>query len=482
MKSTGLLGVLVVGVACGGTAVPEQRLDLSAGAVCGDAESALQPLIVEWPASARAELEARAKQGLVGVRVEGCRLKVACTLPGAYAYTAVTPKRERISIRDETELYATLPAQAAQLEAALRDAGELNVMMQVVGRYEAAAPAGATCPGATHWLRGVTAGAYRFVAGSTTSAGAKVELWGAKAGVAHEEELAILSEDGDPSACAAAGAKDTAPPFGCGALLRMDLVPIAGDVAKASRPVGAGAPAGHAGGEMVAIPAGTVRVGATDLSYNERPVHEVTIAAFAIDRTEVTVGAFAACVDAGVCAPPAGRGEDFADEQLCSWRRREGEPALAVNCVSHDDAATYCEFVGKRLPTEHEWEYAARGADFRKYPWGNADPEAKSLCGGRGHGVPCAVDSTPLDVSAFGVVDMGANVREWTASRLVPYGEASVSGEPPFVVKGEGWIKPHLFPSKGTPSEFRDDQLRRFRTAHRGTGSTSSLLGFRCAR
>jgi formylglycine-generating enzyme required for sulfatase activity len=133
------------------------------------------------------------------------------------------------------------------------------------------------------------------------------------------------------------------------------------------------------------------------------PLHPVTLSAFAIDRTEVTQRAYLACVEAGRCSP-AGCGGGVATREH------------PVACIDWYQAETYCRWDHQRLPTEAEWERAARGrADDRVFPWGDEEPTcalANSLdCGGS----TWAVGSAPAGASPDGVLDMAGNVSEWTA-------------------------------------------------------------------
>lgn len=131
---------------------------------------------------------------------------------------------------------------------------------------------------------------------------------------------------------------------------------------------------------MVDVPAGSFTMGDVAGSPDARPPHKVTISRpFFIDETEVTVGEYAKCVAAGKCVPAGLHGEDVKSDELIKFRKlcnslyddRTNHP---VNCVDQGQAAAYCGFVAKRLPTEAEWEYAARGPDGRTYPWGNDEP------------------------------------------------------------------------------------------------------------
>ncbi len=176
-------------------------------------------------------------------------------------------------------------------------------------------------------------------------------------------------------------------------------------------------PTAHVDGDMVFVPAGNFTMGfPADLGSDvKRPQRAVYLDAFYIDKTEVTNAQFARCVDAGKCGAPT----------TCDW----GSPTYGVAwktdhpvvCVSWDDAMVYCAWAGKRLPTEAEWEKAARGTDGRVYPWGNKEPDCGRLnywgndqAGGCvGNTAPVA--SYPSGASPYGALDMAGNVSEWVA-------------------------------------------------------------------
>ncbi len=171
---------------------------------------------------------------------------------------------------------------------------------------------------------------------------------------------------------------------------------------------------------------------------DERPQRVITLAAYAIDRYPVTVAQYRRCVAAKACgvpdsekgcnwggAPPApaaaGSGEDAAPAPAPASKpvSREDHP---VNCVSWSQAQSYCAWVGKRLPTEAEWEKAARGSDGRFFPWGNEDPtceRANYALGEEKYCIPgggtASARSYERSASPFGVVQMAGNVYNWVS-------------------------------------------------------------------
>lgn len=154
-------------------------------------------------------------------------------------------------------------------------------------------------------------------------------------------------------------------------------------------------------------------MGATDDrgAADERPLHRVIVSPFCLDEAEVTVDAYAACAGCG----PAGRGATC----NASIQGRNRHP---INCVTWDDAARFCAARRARLPSEAEWEYAARGTEGRAYPWGNAMPWER-LCWERDPSDgTCAVATFPRGDSPLGVHDLAGNVSEWVADWYAPYG------------------------------------------------------------
>jgi formylglycine-generating enzyme required for sulfatase activity len=162
------------------------------------------------------------------------------------------------------------------------------------------------------------------------------------------------------------------------------------------------------GAEMVYVPAGEFLMGSTDddpdASDYEKPQHTVYLDAFWIDKTEVTNAQYRKCVEAGACEEPPYWNDDTYNA-----------PSQPVVGVSWDGAQVYAAWVGGRLPTEAEWEKAARGTDGRIYPWGNSAPDCNKANyeGCADH--PLAVGSHPDGASPYGVLDMAGNVWEWVA-------------------------------------------------------------------
>ena len=180
----------------------------------------------------------------------------------------------------------------------------------------------------------------------------------------------------------------------------------------------------------------------------------VTVAGFWLDVTEVTADAYAACVRSGRCT---------ADGLQCSDTATYGASGKGnhpINCVDWSQATAYCASIGRRLPTEEEWEWAARGAARGSaYPWGDDAPGGQ-LCWNRKNGT-CAVGLFPAGDSPQGVKDLAGNVWEWTHSNF--YASSRVD-------RGGGW-------SSSNPDVVRASSRR-----GRAPSDRSHDLGFRCAR
>jgi formylglycine-generating enzyme required for sulfatase activity/serine/threonine protein kinase len=249
---------------------------------------------------------------------------------------------------------------------------------------------------------------------------------------------------------------------------------------------------------MIPIAEGTFMMGAADGPEDERPVHSVSLNAFCLDMTEVQVGEYVQCVEAQACVPAPTevrwKGITPEDKALygaaCNGSKKELYD-YPVNCVSWDEAKAYCHWANKRLPSEEEWEFAARGSEARAYPWGNEPPSAQRL---NGCGEECARGAmlgdrgllplfegrdgweTTAPTRAFapgktrdGLYDMAGNVSEWTSSRDCPYPGTNCNKEWR-IARGGAWS-----------SDGRDG-VKAARRERNAPDARTADIGFRCAR
>ena len=204
------------------------------------------------------------------------------------------------------------------------------------------------------------------------------------------------------------------------------------------------------------------------VSVNAQPPHMVTLSAYCMDLTEVTVAAYRGCTAPGCTVPRTGGSFNW------GVAGRDNHP---INGVDWNQSRAYCQSLGRDLPTESQWEYAARGTDGRIYPWGNAAP-ASQLCW-EAVGAPrtstCAVQSFPSGNSPFGLFDMAGNVWEWTrdfysnyttATAIDPTGPTSGTNR---VFRGGSWLNG----ADAVTASVRDSRIQ---------SNSATNFGFRCAR
>ncbi len=226
-------------------------------------------------------------------------------------------------------------------------------------------------------------------------------------------------------------------------------------------------------GSMIKVQGGKFDMGSTDDTLSS-PVHSVNVSSFQIDKYEVTVGDYKKCVDGGKCAPPL-----LLMSMNCNYNvpGREGHP---VNCVEWSDAKRFCGFAGKRLPTEAEWEYAARGNTGRTFPWGKNEPSCTYAAFSPDGKQKCAsstqvVGTHPAGVSWSGALDMGGNVEEWVYDFFGDY-DAGASSDP----QGPKTNDQDLHVIRGGNWNDKSFTLRAFGRWYTKQGS--DWIGFRCAK
>jgi formylglycine-generating enzyme required for sulfatase activity len=247
---------------------------------------------------------------------------------------------------------------------------------------------------------------------------------------------------------------------------------------------GVDAPATDAGGDaadsglppgMVLVPAGAFTMGcvATDTlcGPDESPSHTVQLHAFYIDMTGVTNAAYDACLSAAGCTLPA-----------CTVDASATDPSFPRACITWTQADQYCTWAGKRLPTEAEWEKAARGTLPRLYPWGNAPlPDCTHGNFNGCVGGPSTGGSYPEGGSQYGAFDLEGNVVEWVADWYDPaYYDGSPGLDPPGPTSGTA--RSERGTSYGTMNGTNVDFLARVSArAYDKPDYAGDELGFRCA-
>ncbi len=265
---------------------------------------------------------------------------------------------------------------------------------------------------------------------------------------------------------------------------------------------------------MITIEGGKFFMGSDDKRDDEaeRPAHQVTLSPYCIDTTEVTVAQYKQCSDKGECKraprdnewPGITARERKVYDPLCNVRDAETKAQYPINCVDYELSDAFCKASGRRLPTEAEWEFAARGSDGRKYPWGDDPPTSGNrlnACGKEclawgkknneevaamypvddGFATTAPVGSFPKGASPFGLQDVVGNVWEWAHDWYAPYtpgrqtdpvgGSGSGSGSgTERVLRGGAW-------NGSDPGWVRPTYRFKSEPALRSHG-----IGFRCAK
>ena len=228
---------------------------------------------------------------------------------------------------------------------------------------------------------------------------------------------------------------------------------------------------------LLYVPYGEVTMGSNNGDLDEKPVHKVNLYGFWIDQTEITNAMYAKCVDSGRCNLPSSS-KSFTRDSYYGNSEFADYPVIYVDW---NRAKSYCEWADRRLPTEAEWEKAARSNDGRIYPWGDSAPNNNLLNFNDAVGDTTEVGEYSDGASPYGALDMAGNVWEWVADW---YGANYYS------TLGENVLNPKG-PTSGQYRIFRggswfvnsiDNSVRSSnRFAHLATDFTGIDIGFRCA-
>jgi outer membrane protein assembly factor BamB len=223
--------------------------------------------------------------------------------------------------------------------------------------------------------------------------------------------------------------------------------------------------------KLLYVPAGEFTMGSEDGDDNEKPAHTVFLDSFWVDQTEVTNGMYALCVSDGKCRLPGSK-ESLTRPAYYGEAQYNNYPVIFVDW---NMAKVYCEWAGRRLPTEAEWEKTARGTEAFVYPWGNAMPDKNLLNYNDVIGDTTEVGIYPKGASLYGALDMAGNVWEWVNDWFAPaYYRNSPASNP-------------LGPESGSTHVLRGGSWNLnadlVRSTYRGTHPSEPNLGigFRCA-
>lgn len=434
----------------------------------------LDPLLAGLRLPERDLIARTAEEGIVALRyvAEGCdvqlRVLADCHPRGTYTYRPAKARNHQV-LRREQDLLKRLPLAGSVAQRALAARGALRLDEDVAGKLEVAERRsrydglfGSGCEQVTHVAVAIELGGSALSAGAADVLNAKASLFDER--TRNTDGVTILEQVGDVRSCGKANRRGEKTP-GCDVPLRVWLSPLEpapqpASVATAPRtpaPI-ARAPAppvperAGASGERVAILAGEFSMGADGKDKSEAPKHKVYLDAFRIDRTEVTSKQYASCVAHGACTPPKTGG-------ACT-SGVSGKETHPINCVTWTQAKAYCAFVKGRLPSEAEWERAARGADGREFVWGAewpppsgagnfSDATARAthpswLSIARyddGYPETAPVGAFPAGRAPSGALDMAGNVWEWTADWYgARYYQRSPAKNPKGPPSGEGRV------------------------------------------
>lgn len=415
---------------------PESMLGMRSASTRCDTFDRELPLL-GWDPAERGKLATLTDRSVVVVAYEreGCSVDLeilaGCESRHAkYQYTSYDEQR-RTLIDNTDQFRATVPLAVRSLHASFDGQHRLRadyhlagVQRLPVGIDLRRADLSGNCKRATHFVTAVFRGSFAIASGNRTALSADVVLVSAAA----DHRVQLLTVAGDEAACRNSSGKLAA---GCDVPLRLELTPIEHDATaqgplpppRTDRPWSKPPPrlvvppGSRCPEHMVAFDGGTFTMGRDDGPPMESPAHPVEVPAFCLDETEVTVKDYHQCELVGICPQVSTREQ----EPRCNGAKPD-EALHPRNCVELEHAEAYCEWLGKRLPTEAEWEFAAKGgAANRPYPTGTRPPQPTEACIGRDYskGTTCKVASKPREAS--GLFDMCGNVAEIVSGGYVAY-------------------------------------------------------------
>jgi len=241
---------------------------------------------------------------------------------------------------------------------------------------------------------------------------------------------------------------------------------------------------------QVYIPAGTFHMGGYDIraAQDEFPAHDVTLHAYWMDQLEVTNAMYQLCVASTQCTPP----QTLRSNRRDNYYNNSEFKDYPVVYVTWGQAYNYCTWAGRRLPTEAEWERAARGDDMRTFPWGEDKADERFANFNMLVKDTSRVGSYPLGASPFGVLDMAGNVAEWTNDIYSPtfYSSAAAMFNPAGpvsssslrrVVRGGSLGDAEINIRVSKRSAVLGSDLRAKEGSEEYLGDFSPRIGFRCA-
>lgn len=226
------------------------------------------------------------------------------------------------------------------------------------------------------------------------------------------------------------------------------------------------------GMKMVFVPSGNFQMGSNNGYPDEKPVHTVYLDSFWIDQTEITNKMYGQCVSISeACLPPS------PTEFTGNYFRNPKFANYPVVYVSSAQAIAYCSWVGRYLPSEAQWEKAARSTDDRTFPWGNDEPNSSLLNFNNIVGGPAEVGSYPLGASPYGALDMAGNVAEWVSD----FYNDSIYGYWPIINNPSGPEMGEYRVLRGGSWSDNSDTIRSTMRQKEIPNITNTNIGFRCA-